>query len=289
MSNKDLKAKALELKKQGLSYQQIADELGVGKTTVYNWILYAQDNSENNSDSVFSPDQEKLDELKRELAELRIEISEGANNGEDVSHLLEFRRLEMEHEYRMEELESNRRDNLFQQEIKVLKRQNEQQQHNYERSLNEVQKLSDLNSEMKSNLERLQKHNSELEDEVFMLEDSTTEHSEDSEDVSFPQSFVESLKELLEEYLEFDGADCTLESIELINDQVHELRSEIEGWVKTNDFNIDGEGAMVILEKFNDDVEEALASFENEDADELTLVFDEDWKEEVEEWLSDFL
>jgi len=287
MSNKDLKAKALELKKQGLSYQQIADELGVGKTTVYNWILYAQDNSENNSDSVFSPDQEKLDELKRELAELRIEISEGANNGEDVSHLLEFRRLEMEHEYRMEELESNRRDNLFQQEIKVLKRQNEQQQHNYERSLNEVQKLSDLNSEMKSNLERLQKHNSELEDEVFMLEDSTTEHSEDSEDVSFPQSFVESLKELLEEYLEFDGADCTLESIELINDQVHELRSEIEGWVKTNDFNIDGEGAMVILEKFNDDVEEALASFENEDADELTLVFDEDWKEEVELWLGD--
>ncbi|MEE4259904.1 MAG: helix-turn-helix domain-containing protein [Bacteroidales bacterium] len=283
MSN-NLKQKALELKQQGLSYQQIADELGVGKTTVYNWIVYANDNNENDPVSDLPDEKESILELKKEIAELRNKITQGINTKSDMSDEVELRKLELEHEFRMEELENNRREELLKREIAELEQQNEQVQKGSERSLQLVEGLTELNEQFKSNLSDLHERLSGLEEEVSVLENPPVPNSE-LEVHSLKKSFVKRLSILLIDYLELDGEDCTLELIESINEKLVELKSEVEEWAESNDFDLDDEDVMDILENFIEDVKDALLSLEDIDEDDRVLEIDDDWKQEMEDWL----
>ena len=281
MSNQNLKPKALELKSQGLSYQQIADELGIGKTTAHTLINSDPNGKESN---VHSSDKKgDIEKLKMDIKELKDAILK--NNG-NASVELELRKLEMDQDYRMEQLENKRTDDILRKNIDDLNVQVQSLQGDSDHSKNEIRELSILKNELSDENKILQITNSELEDELDMLQDPTVVSFDAPVDISIPTSFIKRLKKLLNEYLAFDGNDCNIVSIEVIQEQLNELKPEINELAKLNNYDHNNNGAIVVIDKFLEDLDELLACFDEEDEDELEISMNEDWKEEMEEWLA---
>ena len=288
MLNKTNKQKALELKKQGLTYQQIADEIGVSKTTVYYWILYSKDNKHDESETPEPVnEQDSIKEVKRELSKLRNQISEIMTNDDNIPNLLELRKLELEHEYRMEELDNNRRENQSKIVIEELQKEYKKLDRNYKESQLILQELNEQNSELQEEIFSLEEKNKKLFKKVTALEEFLDKTAEEVKGISLPELLTDRLRNLFDEYIDYNDEECDLETIELIKDQLMELGLEIKNWISSNGHNYKESDIRLIIERFKSDLEESISNFDEEDSDNLVLEFDNDWITEIQESLDE--
>lgn len=287
MDSTKLKSRALELKKQGLSYQQIADQLQVGKTTVYNWLVVAPKDPLPDTTSVFSNEKEDLASLKQELAELRSSLSAEESAMIDTGQLVELRKLEMEHEYQMEELDNKRKDASYEAEIEGLNNQIKELKAEKEHSQTCIYEQTERIDELQHRLEPTLERNAELEEKVSAMNNQYADHTDEATD-DIPNPFLPYLVNLTEEYLRLDGEECRQETIDSISTRLDEIVSEIESWALANHYDFASDELSVIIDSLTKDIHESLETFEKEEANELVLNFDEEWKREMEEWLELF-
>ncbi len=300
MTNTQLKSEALELKSQGLTYQQIADQLGTGKTTVYNLINSEQHNKESTSG---------LLEEKEEIEKLKLTITELQNTNETVtSQEVELRKLEIDHEFRMEQLEITRQEDILRRkneelkkyiqtiqegheqsknEVQELSSQKSELKEDYEKAVNNVQELSVTNSELKDDVDDLQKTNCALESELDKFNTLEDNSAKDQNGVKLPSSFIEELQELYEEYIGFDGQDCTFEVVDEIRTQLHLTWNRIVDWATANSCDLSNTNAHTIFIEFDEDLEETLDHFEEASEDELEISIDKEWKDDMKMWLAE--
>jgi transposase len=267
------KARALELKTQGMSYQQIADEMEIGKTTAYNLLNDSTEKGESKNNGHSSDDNEVLLELKASLADFRDELTQGESNME-VSQLVELRKLELEHEFRMEELELKKKESSFKSEIESLKNTIDSNKNSDSEVRQGINELSAQIANLKSNFQSLQDRNAELEDELSMLERPSVIPGSDAY-ATVQQRLITRLATLLRNYLDIDWSECHRNKVEEVQLKVLEIKMEFE--------NLDDE-SIEILNSFLKDIHETMTYFED-DEEVADLYMDNDWKEEMEEWL----
>jgi chromosome segregation ATPase len=280
------KQKALELKSQGLSYQQIADEIGVSKTTAFYWATTPRENSAEDTNTELLPGEDSLKEVKRELSKLRNQLAEAMNNNENVPEMVELRRLELEHEYRMEELENTRQENLSETKVRELQERLDQLKSSFEQSQQKLQDLAGQNNALQSKISFLGATNRRLEDKIANMEEPIDDSPENSA-IFLSEIYIDRLKILFDEYLEFNNNVCDQESLESFYDQTTELQNEIEIWSMENDFNYAESVIKLFIDKFIMDIKEAISSFEENDDDELVLEIDSAWISKMKDQLDD--
>jgi len=93
MKKNELKAEALNLSNQGMSYGKIAEQLGVGKTTVYSWIVNSDIPIQNIQKTKKVVPNEILNE-QNELEDLKKELQYDFGTDKDISALVELRKAE---------------------------------------------------------------------------------------------------------------------------------------------------------------------------------------------------
>lgn len=277
MSN--MKERASKLKEQGYSYQQIADEMGIGKTTAYNLIS----NSGSGISGQLSGENETLVELKATIADLRNELMQGAESAE-VKELIELRKLELEHEYRMEELDNNRREGLLKAEIDALKKSTDSENRMDVSVMQEIGELSSQLANLSNNFQELQKRNTELEEELSMFQESLSK-TEDELSSDFNDTLIQRLASLLRQYLDIDWDECHRKDVEKIQAEVLEIQVDYENWADEAGIDIDEDDNIEILNSFIEDIDETISNFINNEEEVSELRIHKRWKRRMEEWL----
>ena len=107
----------------------------------------------------------------------------------------------------------------------------------------------------------------------------------DQQTLLMPVKYISRLGDLLKQYLNCDDEDCSLEFLEVIEEKVNDLNIEINDWADEHDFDFENDDSKIIIDSFISDLEESLENFADEEAEVLTLSFDESWKEDMQDWL----
>lgn len=257
------KQKAIDLYRSGYSFGAIAKQIGEAKSSVYRWIN--EDKEDNGTPETpvgtgFGTDLERNEtDLHEELQNGPID-SRNWNDFETESTKLsevEKRKAELQHEYRMEQLK-------FQQEQYRDKKRESQL------AKEEMARWRQKINEIGTKTESLQNEKVETNEQIPLL---------------IPVKFISRLGDLLKQYLHYDDNDCSLESLELIEEKVNDLYAEIIDWAKDYDFTIENDEINTIFYSFISDLDETLDNFATEEADVLSLTFDKSWKTDMQDWL----
>lgn len=260
------KQQALELYRTGYSYGAIAKQIGEAKSTVYRWVNEDKESSgtaETPAGTGFGTDLERNETINETNSqnETVIESNSPRNSNEVMSERtklseVEIRKAELQHEYRMEELK-------FQQEQYRDKR-------NAQREAEETEQWRQQIEINRTNNESLLNEKVETNEQIPLL---------------IPVKFISRLGKLLKQYLSFDDIDCSLELLEVLEEKVNNLYFEINDWADEHDFDFKNDDSKIIIDNFITDLEESLENFAREEAETLTLTFDESWKRDVRDWL----
>ena len=273
MNKESKKQKALELFRSGISYGEISRQIGEAKSTIHRWIKefkkenrtietpggtagtpsgtgFAVDHEENGTNSGTTVPKTAFSGTTG--PKKRNEHSPISDNPNEF----EFLKAKLDHEYQMAKLS-------FEKEQYRDKKK-------AEADVKEMERLKqDLKKAIKNNEELQHKQNNGQHQIV----------------IEIPQSYISELANLLRQYLNYDEEECSIVFIESLDGQVRGLESKIVDWANDNNYNLDGESTMNIIEKIISDIQETINYFEEEEADILQISFNKAWKTEMEDWL----
>ena len=284
MNKLELKEKAIQLSSQGLSFGKIAEQLEVGKTTVYNWItsvpereieknvpVFAAEvpNSETSSPIMFENEMNDLNQMKHEL-----ENEFGTEN--NINTLVELRKVELEHDHKMERLEMERRTLLHKQKMEA-----------------ETIKANRLNSEleeMRMNMENANQKSERLESTISEMKHSSDLFSLQLENVVAKNQKKELDEDLLSAYenhitnfLDLEGNDIQLEHVNNNLKEVGETMRQFKKWIKNTDGKKSNYPELITLQKIRSHLSDMINQFEDLGEDVLDFTFDSKFEMELKE------
>lgn len=269
MNKEDLKRKAIELYNADESYGEIATQLGIGKTTVYNWINGDSQVIEKNVPNAFKNEMNELTEYKEELQnEFEIE--------NDVKSLVFLKKAEMEHQLQMEKIELER----------------EKMQHGQKMETESIksERLSLQLEEMKINMENEQQNSERLNSNMKEIKRNNELLSTQLENIATKNQIMGMDEDLQTDYnnqiinyLEFEGNEITLEEVENSLIEVKEIIKQIKHWVKETNGKKSDYPELFTLKQMKNSLTEMINEFEDLGEDELVFTFNSEFEKELKE------
>ncbi len=93
------------------------------------------------------------------------------------------------------------------------------------------------------------------------------------------------MNDLIQQYLSYEYSECSLESLEVIEEKVNDLKGKISEWANEQDVEIANNEIGIIIERFILDLEESSESCEKEETVAMKLAFEETWNAEMQDRL----
>jgi transposase len=269
MNKKDLKRKAIELYNADNSYGEIATQLGIGKTTVYNWINGDSQVVEKNVPNAFKNEMNELTEYKEEL-------QNEFENENDIRSLVILKKAEMEHQLQMERIELEREQMQYKQkmdteslktnrltsELEEWRTNMENEQQNSERLISSMQEIKQNNELLSIQLKNISSKNQKTE----LDDDLQTDYNNQ-----------------INNYLEIEGNEITLEVVENNLTEVEETLKQIKHWVKEINGKKSDYPELFTLKQMKNSLIEMINEFEDLGEDELVFTFNSEFEKELKE------
>lgn len=245
MKKEQLKEKAIQLYEQGLSLGKIAQQLGVGKTTVHTWINNQNgERTEKNVPDVLENEMSEINKFKNEL-----QNEFGAEN--DVQLLVALKKAQMEHVLQMERLELERERMLGEQKLKS------------EQLIKKVEKLEKDNRLLSSR-----------------FDNSNTEKSIKELDKGLSIIF----KRQIDNFLDLEDIEITLQNVENVLEEVELLIRRLKKWIRANNQTKSDYIEFTFLKKIRTELLDMAKAFDKSGEEELIFSLDPAFKRELEEW-----
>jgi len=271
MEKIELTQKAIELHQTGYSYGEIAKQLETPKSTVYRWINDPETDYE-------TPEMPIGTENETDLMDF--ETSFGTNNQDyrndhpirnDDSSEIEIRKVELEHEYKMEELEF-RKQQYFEKQKLDQKRE-------------DVVHLQKKINEVIEEVDDLKEHNQELTNQ---LESKALVDNENHSKV-IPREIFIKFNKLIKKYFSLDEKLCTENMIQKLHSDAQEIRITVLSWANKNNIAFSDIYDLKYFNELLKDIGEAWKGFEEDSDEEYLLKFDPSFKKKIKRWIKEKL
>jgi transposase len=274
MEKSKLKKEVLSLYRQGMSYGKIAEKLGIGKTTVYSWIV----NSSNPKENVRNTIQNENRNVPNEFEELKEELREDYGTDKEIAALVELRKAEMEHTERMEKIELERE--------KLL--QNKKMEEKAEREKLLLSQIEEIKSKLESEQqksERLQAELSKFKNENSKLRLLIQTQSAETKKKELPASLKNICSENIRSYHDLENEKIFLEDVSTALENTKSGITTISNWIKSNKQKKSDFPELSILKEIKKSLEEMVAEFDEDEDIRLVFDFNPDFKEKLSRFL----
>jgi len=270
MLKQDLKEKAIQLSDNGISYGKIAEQLGVGKTTVYNWINSTTEINEEktvperqtNVPNSFKNDLNELGDYKEELQnEYEIE--------NDVSSLVALKKAEMDHELKMERIELERERMLFEQKQVAELKKTEQLALQLEKAKVELEQERKKMERVNIAINQMEQKNKVQFNKIDVNSSKKKELDDNLQTVYTNQ---------IKSYLELEGREVTIEKIDFVLGEVKLALKNIKHWIKETRGKITDYPEFSTLKQIKDSLIEMVYEFDDSGEDILVFDFDSEFE-----------
>ncbi len=277
MEKEKLKEKAIQLAGQNLSYGKIAEQLGVGKTTVYNWInsvpgTESEKNVLGSGTTVPNAFENDLNDLKGLKEELQNEFG----SDKDINALVEIKKAEFEHEYKMEQLEMERKTLLHQQKMEAESLKSEQLAIQLDETKLKIEHELQKTEQQDSTINKLEQNNSLLS---LQLDDIKTQN----QIMELDEELTTGFSQQVNNYLGLEGNEITLEEVDNTLEEVEETIAQFKQWVKNANGKKHDYPELAMLKKIRNSLSEMADEFEDSGEDELVFDISSDFKNELKE------
>ncbi len=282
MNKEDLKRKAIELHSAGNSYGKIAEQLRVGKTTVYNWITSVLEleikktfpNAENHVPNIETTSPNLFENEINDLNEIKQELENEFGTDKDINTLVELRKAELEHKHKMERLEMERQTLLHNQKMET-------------ESIKTDRLTSEL-EEMRTNMENAHQKSERLDSTINQMKRNNEILSLQLEDLSSQNQIIELDEGLLSafnsqigNYLDLEGNEITITKVKSLLEEVEKTIKHFKKWVKKINGNKTDYPELTTLKKLSSSLFDMSNQFEHLGEDELIFEFNSDFEKEL--------
>lgn len=277
MKKEELKEQAIQLSEEGLSLGKIAQQLGIGKTTVHTWINERNgERTEKNVPDLFGNEIKEIEAFKEGLQD-----EFGTEN--DVQLLVALKKAELEHSLQMEKIDLERER---MQNERIL-RQKSMQPGKTEQLAAELEQLkAEMEQERQKSerltaiIEKLEQNNRLLSSRFNNIESENKEITKTGPDKKLVQCFLEQL----DNYLGLDEMPITLNNVEEVLEGVEKTIRRFKKWIKNHHQKKSGHIELDILKKIQGSLNEMAEEFDESGEEELIFSLEPEFKKELEEW-----
>lgn len=277
MNKEDLKRKAIELYNADNSYGEIATQLGIGKTTVYNWInsVPEQEIDKNVPEPITTVPNAFPNEMN-DLIEHKEELQNEFGSDKDINALVELKKAEYEHEQEMERLDMERREQLHQQKMEVESKKSEQLGIQLDEVISKMEHERQKSEQQSSTIKSLEQNNSLLS---LQLDDIKSQN----QITKFDEELATDFSQQVNNYLDLEGNEITLEEVKNALEEVEETIEQFKQWVKNANGKKSDYPELSTLKKIRNSLSGMINQFEDLEEDELVFDFDSDFERDLKE------
>lgn len=270
MEKIELKQKALELHQAGYSYGEIAKQLNVPKSTVYRWINDPQTDYE-------TP--EMLTGTENETDSTDFDTNFGTNKPDyrgdrlirnEYSSKIEIKKVELDHEFKMEELEFRKQQYFDKQKL--------------EQKSEEVEKLKEKINEVIEEVDEIKEHNQKL---VIQLESKTIADNKENRQKVIPKEIYLKINKIIKKYFVLDEKPCTKDMLNKQYRDAQEIRLDIYDWADQNKIALSDIKDLIYLNELIKEIGEAWGSIDEGSDEEFLLNFDQTLKRKMKNWIKE--
>ena len=277
----DLKRQALELSSQGLSYGKIAEHLGIGKTTVYTWIVNSPGN-DTRTKNVPKPKSTVPNELqneKNEIDEFKESLQNDFGTDNDIQSLVYLRKAEMEHEINLERIELEREKLQHEQKMELESKKSEHLALQLDEIKMEREEERQESEQLSSTLNELKQENEELYNH---FDNGTSE----TEIIELDEDLQQEYSDQVSSYLGIDGEEVDVDEIEQILSDTESIIHSTKKWCKKENQKKSDHPELSTLKQIRNSLIEKINEFEETFRSILVFDLDSEFDNELKE--SDF-
>jgi transposase len=272
MNKEDQKKQANRLHSQGYSFGEIAKELDVPKSTIYRWINERETGFETDNGTVWNDEESgpNTDETDMERSFQKSEtILDDHETPVTESTNVEMEEIRLNHEYRMADLE-------------FRKKQYEDQKKNDERVRREAY-IKSVYSELANSTKQTRQ---EIDAIISAKRKSMADNDEEINSepkLELPDGIIEKVKDVFVNYISWNKKEISGEELIAMLEKAENIKKRILRVVGHKKTQLNELEMWALLKQIITDLNNCISDVE--DDEELILAIDDDWKQEVEEWL----
>ena len=277
MKKNELKTEALKLFNKGLSYGKIAEQLGVGKTTVYNWIVNSDIPTQNVLQTKKFVPNEILNE-QNELEDIKKELQYDFGTDKDIEALVELRKAELEYQLKMETIEFERE--------KLLQAQKNESNSKKEELL--LKKINEINSKLEAasqKSERIQSEMAKIKNENEALHSLIQKKATGNMKIDLDTGLQNDCSNNIREYLALEDEKIILQDVETVLENNEVLINAVAKWCKANKQKKSNYPALSSLKEIRKSLKEMIEDFDEDEDVELEFDFNSDFIAELKDLL----
>ncbi len=277
MKKNELKTEALKLFNKGLSYGKIAEQLGVGKTTVYYWVVNSDIPTQNGQKTKKVVPNEIMNE-QNELEDIKKELQYDFGTDKDIEALVELRKAELEYQLKMETIEFERE--------KLLQAQKNESNSKKEELL--LKKINEINSKLEAasqKSERIQSEMAKIKNENEELTKFFQKKAAGNVKIELNTGLQNDCSDNIREYLALEDEKIILRDVETVLENNETLINAVAKWCKANNKKKSNYPELSFLKEIKKSLKEMTEDFEDDEDVELEFDFNSDFTKKLKDFL----